>query len=132
MKIDESIMSKKEVMEYSPLSLAFIGDSVHTLFIREYVTRGQNLTAGKLHLLAAKFCKAKSQSQVFDRIFGILNDEEKGIALRARNHKSHTAKNAEPEDYKKATAFEAVLGYLYLIGNKGRLKEILELSINFN
>ncbi|MDD4111089.1 MAG: ribonuclease III domain-containing protein [Clostridia bacterium] len=122
-------ISKNKIKEFNPLALAFIGDSVHTLFIRDYIMREQNLTAGNYHLLAAKFCKAQAQSKVFDSLFNDLTDEEKKIALQARNHKSHTAKNANPEDYKKATAFEAVLGYQYLIGNSERLNELLEKSL---
>lgn len=127
--IEKNIMSKNKIKEFSPLALAFIGDGVHTLFVRDYIMKRQNLTAGNFHLLACKICKAQTQSKVFESLFDFFTQEEKDIALRARNHKSHTAKNADPEDYKKATAFEAVLGYLYLIGDKNRLDEILEKSI---
>lgn len=128
--IEKDTMSKTKIKEFNPLALAFIGDSVHTLFIRDYVMKKQNLSAGNFHLLSAKYCKAQSQSKVFDAIFADLTEEEKAVALQARNHKSHTAKNANPEDYKKATAFEAVLGYLYLTGDKNRLNEILFKSLN--
>ena len=127
--IEKSKITKNKLKEFNPLSLAFVGDSVHTLFIRDYVMKSQNLKAGNLHLISAKYCKAQAQSKVFDKIFSELTSEEKEIALQARNHKSHTAKNANPEDYKKATAFEAVIGYLYLIGEEDRLNELLEKSI---
>lgn len=127
--IEKNAMSENKIKEFSPLALAFIGDGVHTLFVRDYIMKRQNLTAGSFHLLASKICKAQTQSKVFESIFSSLTEEEKDVAMRARNHKSHTAKNANPEDYKKATAFEAVLGYLYLLGNKARLEEILDRSI---
>lgn len=128
--IEKNTISKNKIKEFNPLALAFIGDSVHTLFIRDYIMKTQNLTAKNFHLIATKYCRAQTQSKVFDKIFEELKPEEKEIALQARNHKSHNAKNANPEDYKKATALEAVFGYLYLIGDKNRLDEILEKTIN--
>lgn len=127
--INKSTFTKTKIKEFNPLALAFIGDSVHTLFVRDYIMKKQNLSAGNFHILASKYCNAKSQRAVFDRVFPELTEEEQEIALQARNHKSHTARKANPEDYKKATAFEAVLGYLYLIGNKERLDKVLEKSI---
>jgi ribonuclease-3 family protein len=127
--IEKNIISKNKIKEFNPLALAFIGDSVHTLFVRDYIMKNQNLTSKNFHLIATKYCKAQTQSKVFDNVFKDLTEEEQQIALQARNHKSHTAKNANPEDYKKATALEAVLGYLYLTGNKKRLDEILEKTI---
>lgn len=127
--IEQNVVSKTKIKEFNPLALAFIGDGVHTLFVRDYIMKRQNLSAGSFHLLAAKYCKAQAQSRVFDTIFNDFTKEEKEIALQARNHKSHAAKNANPEDYKKATAFEAVLGYLYLTGNKKRLDEVLAKSL---
>lgn len=122
--------SKSKLKEFNPLALAFIGDSVHTLFVRDHIMRKQNLKPGNYHLLASKLCKAQTQSKVFEEIFDNLTKEEREIALQARNHKSHVAKNANPEDYKKATAFEAVIGYLYFLGNEKRLNELLEKSIS--
>lgn len=127
--ISKKTFTKNKIKEFSPLALAFIGDSVHTLFVRDYIMKRQNLSSGNFHLLASKYCRARAQREVFDTIFSDLTEEEKEIALQARNHKSSAARNANPEDYKKATAFEAVLGYLYLIGEKDRLNELLEKSI---
>ena len=110
------------------LSLSFMGDAVHTLFVRERVLKAANLLAGDYHTNCIKFCNAGGQAKVFDAIFDTLSEEEKEVAKRARNAKSHKAKNASIENYKKATAFEAVLGYNYLLNNQTRLAEILELS----
>jgi ribonuclease-3 family protein len=104
--IEKNPMTKNKTKEFSPLALAFIGDGVHTLFVRDYVMKKQNLSAGSFHILASKICKAQTQSKIFDTFFNSFTEEEKDIALRARNHKSHSAKNANPEDYKKATALK--------------------------
>lgn len=130
--INNNIISENKIKEYSPLALAFIGDSIHTLFIRDYILKTKNLSSKNFHLLASKYCKAKSQKEVFEKIFPEFTEKEKEIAIRARNQTSHTAKNASPEEYKKATAFEAVLGYLYLTGNKTRLDYILQKSLKDN
>ncbi len=121
-------INEKNIIEYSPISLALVGDGVHTLFVREKLLRETNLSHFNLHVEASKFCRASYQSKAFDKIFEMLNEDEKAVAMRARNHKSHNAKNSSPQDYKKATAFEAIIGYLYLLKREERLKEILDNS----
>lgn len=122
-------ITKENIVEYSPLSLASIGDGVHTLFVREMLLKSTNILANKLHLQASKLCCAKRQSEVFDLIFENLTEEEKNVALRARNHRTHAVKSSSQIEYKKATAFEAVVGYLYLTKQAERLKWILEKSM---
>ena len=122
-------ITQENIVEYSPLSLASVGDGVHTLFVRENLLRTSNILSNKLHLQAAKLCCAKKQSEVFERVFEHLSEAEKNVALRARNHKSHSVKNSSQQEYKKATAFEAVVGYLYLIGERERLNWLLEKSM---
>lgn len=117
-------ITKENIVEFNPLSLASIGDAFHTLFVRENIICNANLPADKLHVLASKICCAKNQAKAFDRIFESLSNDEKAIALRARNHKSHSVKSSSQIEYKKATAFEAVLGYLYLTSQTERAKEI--------
>ena len=121
-------INEKNIIEYSPISLALVGDGVHTLFVREKLIRQTNLSHFNLHIESSKYCRASYQSKAFDKIFEMLEEDERAIALRARNHKSHNAKNSSPQDYKKATAFEAVIGYLYLLKRTNRLQEILEYS----
>ena len=121
-------LNEKNIKEMNVLSLSFIGDAVHTLFIREKVLRSANLLAGDYHSKCVKFCNAGSQAYVLDAIYDELSEEEKEVARRARNAKSHKAKNASIENYKKATALEAVIGYNYLINNQLRVNELLELS----
>ena len=115
----------------SPLALAFIGDAVHTKFVREYVLlNSENSKINNYHNLAKKFCNASYQKEALEKITPLLTEEEKDIVRRARNAKSkHKAKNYDEEEYKKATAFEALIGYLYLSKQSERLNEILNLSV---
>lgn len=119
--------------ELSPLALAFLGDSVHTMFVREKVLLGQTNKLNNYHNLAKKFCNAKAQMLTLEKIASTLSNEESEVVRKARNaHSKHGAKNYDEETYKKATAFESLIGFLYLSGQKDRLKEILEISIQEN
>ena len=111
------------------LNLAFLGDAVHTLFIRsKFVT--DDLTAGSLHIMSAKYCKASAQSEALKKIEPILTEEEREVVRKARNAKTHDApKNATLVDYKRATCFEALVGYLYISKNFNRLEEILNKTL---
>ena len=116
----------------SPLALAFIGDAVHTKFVREYVLlNGENSKINNYHNSAKKFCNASRQKEVLEKLLPILTFEESEIVRRARNAKSkHKAKNFNEEEYKKATAFEALVGFLYLTKQEERLEEILKISVS--
>ena len=111
------------------LSLAFLGDSVHTQFVREKVLE----KSGKMtnyHTLASKYCKAAHQAIVMTRILPELTEDEREIVRRARNAKpKHTAKNASHADYTEATMYEALIGYLYLKNDIDRLDKFLNASI---
>lgn len=112
--------------EINPIVLAFIGDGVHTMFVRDKVVKSSNLLVNRCHVNSAKFCNAKSQAKKLDALLPCLNEQEQDIVRRARNAKTHNiAKNSDVETYKKATSFEALVGYLYLKGNYARLKQIL-------
>ena len=112
------------------LVLAFVGDAVHTLYIREKFAT-DNLTAGKLHKLCSSYCKASAQSQALEKILPELTEDEKEVVRKARNAKTHDApKNAELVDYKRATSFEALMGYLYLENKKERLLNLLNKTIS--
>ena len=114
----------------SPLALAFVGDSVHTLFVREHIIKNNIQKINDYHKLASHFCKASTQSKVLELLMPNLSQEELEVVRRARNTKIHlTAKNASLKDYKMATSFEAVVGYLYLTKQEQRLQEILKFSI---
>lgn len=130
-------MEKKELLQKlitdNLLSLAFLGDGIHTSFVREYVLKKNVGKMDDFHHKAAAFCKASCQAKVLEEIAPLLNEEESEIVRRARNARpKHQAKNATSKDYSYATAFEALLGFLYLSENKERLNEILNISVERN
>ncbi|MDD2227626.1 MAG: ribonuclease III domain-containing protein [Clostridia bacterium] len=120
-------LNAKEIINISPLLLAFIGDAVHTLFVRSYFLKNSaGTTPNKQHKLCSGLCRAEAQGRALDFISPFLNDDELDIARRARNSKNHSgSKNTSVEDYKKATAFEALVGFLYLTGQNKRLENLL-------
>ena len=128
MNIDK-ILSKEEIPEIntlSPLTLAFIGDSVYEMFIRTKILSLGNRPVNELHKIAVKFVKASAQAKAAHEIFEKLTEEEKNIYKRGRNTNIHTVpKNADMADYRHATALEALIGYLYTKGEEARLEEIL-------
>ena len=120
----------QKLIQTNMLPIAFVGDSVHTLFVREYVLAKQNGKMTNYHSVASQFCKASSQSKALAKLLPSLSEEEKEIVRRARNAKpKHQAKNASTSDYNHATAFEALIGYLYLSEQKDRLSKFLSLSV---
>lgn len=121
----------KSIKNYSMLSLAFLGDSIHSLFVREKLIEKANFKVKQLHSTATKFVKASSQSFVLGKIYNNLLDDEQQIVKTARNSKTNNiAKNASIKDYKNATAFESLLGYLSLKRDFERLNYLLNLSFN--
>ena len=123
-------LTEAEAKVLNPQVLAFVGDSVYTLFIRTMLTEKFDVKSGKLHTLANEFVKAGGQSEVLNKILPILTEDEVAIFKRARDYKTHSvAKNANVVDYKRATGLEGVIGYLYLTGNYSRLNEILNLCV---
>lgn len=112
----------------SPVSLAFIGDSVFDLLVRERLLANGGMPAGKLHALAVKKVRASAQAQAFAALESALNDEELSILKRGRNaNTGHVPKSCTPEEYRKATAVEALMGFLYLKGDIVRIKEIFSI-----
>ena len=122
--------SKTEVNLMSPLTWAYIGDCVYELYIREHLVQTTNLKPHKLHIEAIKHVKAAAQAKLLKELEDFLTEEEKDIVRRTRNTQNHhVAKNADPTDYMYSTAFEGLIGYLYLSGEKERLEEILDKCI---
>ncbi len=108
-------MHEVSAKSYSPLVLAYIGDGIYDLVIRTVVVNRGNTQANKLHKKTSSLVKASSQSAMIDGLLEILTEEEMAVYKRGRNAKSATmAKNATMQDYRKATGFEALMGYLYL------------------
>lgn len=110
----------------SPLTLAFVGDAVFSLYIREMLVCDANRPVGKLHTLSVKWVKAEAQSKGMHAILPMLSEKEAEVFKRGRNaHTSHTPKNQSGCDYHYATGFEALVGYLYLKDNGERLSLLL-------
>jgi len=111
-------------------TLAFLGDAVYEVYIRKHVALSGQTNADKLHQMAVKYVRAEGQAAALREIFDKLSVEEQSLVKRARNRKSTSRpKNADPVEYKMATAFEALLGYLYLAGDKDRMEEIIRLAV---
>ena len=124
-------MEKTELVTMAPLVLAYLGDTVDETYIREYLIR-QNTQrkVNDLHKLAIKYVKAKAQATIIHEIEIELTEEESKIYKRGRNQKSNTSpKNADIIDYKHATGFEALVGYLYLNNEIERLQYIINKGI---
>ncbi|CCL67426.1 TPA: Mini-ribonuclease 3 [Clostridioides difficile] len=124
-------MEKTELVTMSPLVLAYLGDTVYETYIREYLIR-QNTQrkVNDLHKLAIKYVKAKAQATIIHEVEIELTEEESKIYKRGRNQKSNTSpKNADIIDYKHATGFEALVGYLYLNNEIERLQYIINKGI---
>ena len=119
-----------DVKILSPLTWAYVGDCVYELYIRTHLVNKTRLKPHKLHLEAINYVKAQAQAKILKEIMESLTEEEQDIVRRTRNTENHhLPKNAEPQDYMYATAYEGLIGYLYLTKQEERLKEILEISI---
>ena len=119
--------SEEEVNQMSPLTWAYVGDCVYELYIRTKLVNSTNLKPHELHMKSISYVKAKAQADLLQKLEIELSEEEKDIVRRGRNTKTHhIAKNASMSDYMYSTAFEALIGYLYLTNNEKRLNEILE------
>ena len=119
-------LTAEDIDMLSPLQLAYIGDAVYELLVRTYLLN-KRLPVNKLHNVAIKYVKAKAQAEIVHLLENILTDEEQRIVKKGRNAKSNTMpKNATVIDYKYATGFEALIGYLYLKGHDARIQELFE------
>ena len=120
-----------DIRTYSPLALAYIGDGIFDLVIRSIVVGKGNTGANKLHQRTSQVVKASSQSAMIERLIPYLTEEELSIYKRGRNAKSPTmAKNATMSDYRRATGFEALMGYLYLNDKFERLVELIKIGLD--
>ena len=119
-----------DVRTYSPLTLAFIGDGIYDLIIRSKIVGEGNTRASQLHQHTSHLVKAASQSAMLEYMFPLMTEEEEGVYRRGRNAKSPTmAKNATMKDYRRATGFEALMGYLYLTDQMERLVELVKAGL---
>lgn len=126
--MDEEL--ERKVNELSPLTWAYVGDAVYELYIREHLVNNTKLKPHKLHIESIKYVKASAQAEILKSIEEELTEREKEIVRRGRNTKNHhLPKNAEVNDYMYSTAFEGLIGYLYLTKQEDRLNEILRKCI---
>ena len=128
--MEEFIEFKKDITEVKlmpPLTWAYIGDCVYELYIRTKLVNETKLKPHELHIKAIGYVKAKAQAERLKNIYDELTEEEKDIVRRGRNAENHhLPKNSNVQEYMYSTAFEALIGYLYLTKQNKRLKEILE------
>ena len=116
-----------DVREQSPLALAFVGDAVYTLLIREHIATDKRQPINKLNQLSVKYISAKGQFMALGLITEILTEEEQNMVRRGKNaSKASVAKHASVEEYRSSTGFECMLGYLKLTGQADRIKYLVD------
>lgn len=119
-----------DIKTYSPLTLAYIGDGIFDLVIRSIVVGKGNTKASRLHARTSQIVKAHSQAMMAEALEDVLTEEEADVYRRGRNAKSPTmAKNSSMADYRRATGFEALLGYLYLKDEFERVAELTKIAL---
>lgn len=119
-----------DIRTYSPLTLAYIGDAIYDLVIRTVVVERGNKSANNLHKKTVTYVNARVQAKMIEALEDELTEEEMAVYHRGRNAKSYTAaKNASIIEYRKATGFEALCGYLYLQGQQERMLYLLHEAI---
>lgn len=123
-------LPQQDIRTYSPLALAYIGDGIYELYIRTIVVGRGNRQASKLHHAASRLVKAPTQALMAEALEAELTPKEEAVYRRGRNAKSYTtAKNATTGQYRKATGFEAVMGYLYLTGQYIRMIDLIKMGL---
>ena len=121
-------MSKEQVKQLNPVTLAFLGDAVYALWVRERLVRSNTGKPSALNKTAASVLSARGQSAFLERVLPTLTVEEEEIFRRGRNAKKPTkSKHATAAEYNRSTGFEAVIGYLYLLGDMQRIESLLSL-----
>ena len=123
---EKIILQAGRAKQLSPVTLAFVGDAVYSLYIRANLVAAADRKPSDLQKLASQKVSAPGQSELLKTLEGKLTEEEHEIYLRGRNAKKATkSKNADVAEYNRSTGFEAVLGYLYLTGNEERIHTLL-------
>ncbi len=124
-------MDKKEAKQYSPLTLAFLGDAVYEQKVREKIVLSANMPVGKLHEMSIKRVCAEYQAKGTDIVEPVLSEDEADILRRGRNASGIAhPKHASVAEYRRATALECLFGYLYLAGQEIRIDELFDLIWN--
>ncbi len=126
----KEMLTEREANTYSPLSLAFLGDSVYDTLVREYLLRIANMPVAKLHSAKVKLVCAEFQSEAYSRLEYVLDEKELAVLKRGRNATGNTVpKHADAVEYRRATAVECLFGYLFLLGRTERIYELFDTII---
>ena len=121
--------ASKAAQRKNALQLAYVGDTIYDLYARTHVLLATDAKVTLLHRQACSLVNASAQSAALARIEPMLTQEEQDVALRGRNAHTRPPKNADPGDYARATAMEALLGYLYLSGRSERVDELMRAAL---
>lgn len=125
--MDKMDFTPAQVLSMQPLALAFIGDAVYEIYIRNYVMAKGFRTINSMHIETIKYVKAAAQSKAIKVLLTELSEEEANVVRRGRNANPHTVpKNADVGDYRYATGLESLCGYLYLMKRQERLDYVIE------
>ena len=126
--MEESVKTEQvNAYQYSPLALAYMGDSILDLLVKKYFVTHSNMQPHKYHVEVSKIVKAVNQADYIDRIMEELSEDELDVYKRGRNTNTHSkAKNATMGQYRKATGLEALYGYLFLKGDMDRLQYFVD------
>ena len=128
--MERKVLSEREANNYSPLSLAFLGDSVYDTLVREYLLQQANMPVAKLHSAMIKLVCAEFQSAAYDTVADLLTEHELAVLKRGRNATGNTVpKHAEAAQYRRATAIESLFGYLFLTGQNERIRELFSVML---
>lgn len=123
-------LEDKDIRSYSPLTLAYIGDGAYEIVIRTYLVKKGNCPVNQLHRHASRLVKASAQSAMVEALEPHFTEEELHVYKRGRNaHSATMAKNATMADYRRATGFEAVMGYLYLKEDWKRMTDLIKIGL---
>ena len=128
MYTEREILSEREAMQLNPVTLAFVGDAVYSLYVRERLTLEVGGKSADLQRVAAKVVSAQGQSEFLDKVLPLFTETEGDVFRRAKNaKKASKSKSASAVEYNRSTGFEAVLGYLHLTGQRERIEELLSM-----
>lgn len=129
--MNKDYLTEQQANMYSPLSLAFLGDSVYDTLVREYLLRQANMPVAKLHSMKIKLVCAEFQAKAFDLLINMVTEREVSILKRGRNATGNTVpKHADVAEYRKSTALESLFGHHFLTGNFNRISELFDIIIN--
>ena len=128
---DMTYLTDREANAYSPLSLAFLGDSVYDTLVREHLLMKANMPVSKLHSAKIKLVCAEYQSDAYEKVAEQLSERELAVLKRGRNATGNTVpKHADALQYRRATAIESLFGFLYITGRTERVRELFALIIS--